>query len=104
MPSSQRGLSPFLWLCAPRGVARLDLLRQLPQGLLRQVVVEVVEEGDNVLVLSETVMTGERERERDREKAREKAREIERLLHNTHSSQPKPLDEVQKKEECYCDS
>lgn len=49
-------------LCfAPRDVPRFDLQRQLPQSLLCQVVAEVVEEGDNIVVVFQIIMAGERE-------------------------------------------
>lgn len=41
---------------APGDVPGLDLQRQLPQGLLRQVVAEVVEEADDVFVALQLVM------------------------------------------------
>lgn len=41
---------------APGDVPGLDLQRQLPQGLLCQVVAEVVEETDNVFVALQLVM------------------------------------------------
>lgn len=41
---------------APGDVPRLDLQRQLPQGLLCEVVTEVIEEGDDVFVALQLVM------------------------------------------------
>lgn len=47
---------------APRDVPGLDLQRELPQGLLGQVVAEVVEEADNVLVPLQLIMPERKER------------------------------------------
>lgn len=57
--SEGEALRLLLPLCfAARDVPRLDLEREFPQRLLGEMVAEVVEEGDNVVVVFEIVMSG----------------------------------------------
>lgn len=54
---ASRGLCLLLAVrLAPRDVPGLDLQREFPQGLLGQVVAEVVEEADDVLVPLQLIM------------------------------------------------